>query len=46
MYISLHQSKHVGTLVWSERLLVLRQPIGHLFESKSQFVRVDELGDQ
>ena len=40
------EAEYVGPLVGGQRMLVFAQHVGHLFEGETQFVRVDELGDQ
>lgn len=41
-----YELKHVSPLAGGQRLLVLAQHIGHLFEGQTKFAGVDELGDQ
>jgi hypothetical protein len=40
------ECEHVSPFACRERLLILGEHVGHLFECKAKLVRIDELSDQ
>ncbi len=43
---AVHECECVGTLVHGQKLLVIAEDVSHPFKGQTEFVRINELGDQ